>query len=164
MLEEASNQFKDELKEIADHCVVDDKDFIRIYHDHLGIKNETLIAYQHQYCMAKYVVDHQIIQLTNVDINPHQIDTDSVNWDYLIYVERTKVEDNLANRLTATQAAQTQIDCLSNSFKVNNMFGYRIAMNVLYFYLDVPSDVKETEANKVLNKNVAFAVEINKCR
>lgn len=163
MMEEARNQFKDELKEIAEHCLVDGNDFIKIYHDHLGIKNETMVAYQHQYCMAKYVVDHQIIQLNNVDTNPHRIETDSVNCDYLLYVERGRVEEDLTNKLIATQAEQRQIDCILNGFKANNMFGYKIAMDVLYFYFDVPSDVKEDGANKVLNKRVEYGVQIKRC-
>lgn len=55
LMDEARNQFKAELKRIADHCQVDDEKFIQIYNEKLGIKNETLEAYQQEYCKTKYV-------------------------------------------------------------------------------------------------------------
>lgn len=163
MLEEARSEFKDELKEIADKCLVDNENFIKIFHDQLGIKNETLDAYQHQYCMAKYVVYNNIIQLNNVDTNPHQIDTDSVNCDLLVNVERFRIENDLTNTLIGIQTSQKQMDCLVNAFKTTNIFVLNIALKVLYFYFDVPSDVKEEEVNKVQQKLVEFTLRISAC-
>lgn len=164
MLDEARFEFKDELKKMADRCVVDDKTVIQIYNDQLGIKNETLVAYQHQYCMAKYVVDNQIIQVDNVDINPHHIDTDSINCVSLLAIERETAENDLKNHLIASQFSQRRIDCILNVSKTNDVFGHQIAFKLLHFYFAVPDDVIETENNKAQEKFIGFIREVINCR
>lgn len=48
------------------------------------IFNKTLEDRQQKYCMAKYTIDNQLLELCNVDINPYEIDTGSANCDNIV--------------------------------------------------------------------------------
>ncbi len=149
-LEETRNQFEDVLKEIAVECLVDDENFVKIFNKSLGINNEILEAYQQQYCLAKYVVDNQILKLENVDINPHHIDPESVNCNYIIDLERIKIEKEYGK----TPAAGS-LDCHMEAFRLNNMFGYKVAKNILRDSdLNIPIDDLE-------NHNIRLNVKVN---
>ncbi len=161
-LEDTRSLFKDDLEDIARQCLVDDKNFVKIFNDVLGIKNETLVAYQHEYCMAKYVVDNDLLEVNNLDINPQRIDTNNVNCDYIIDVERSKTEKELSDKLSATPEGQRSLSCVLNAFRSGNMFGYKIALIVLN-NLDVTSEVKVEQSNKISVKLGEFAMSTFMC-
>lgn len=156
-LEETRSQFKDTLTEIALQCLVDDKNFVQIFNRLLGIKNETLEAYQRRYCMTKYVVDRQILKLENVDINPHQIDTDSVDCDDIMDDEQSEIGKSLGKtdkkelnkNLSPTE--QRDLDCNMDVYRRDNLFDLKVALKVIY-YLDIPSQVKKVERNRIAAK------------
>lgn len=147
-MEEARGQFKNALKEIALQCLVVDDNFIKIFNNQL--KNETSEAHEHEYCMAKYVVDNQLLELNNVDLNQHQIDTESVDCD-IIDVEQSKTERELIGKLSATEAGQRSSDCVMNAYRNGNMFGWKVALKALN-YLDITNQVKEVQTNRVSKK------------
>lgn len=162
-LENTKSQFKDMLEEIAVQCHVDDKNFVKLFNEALGIKNETLEAHQNEYCMAKYVfVDNQLLEVNNVDINPHRIETNSVNCEYLIDIERSNAEKELSDKLSATETGQSSLNCVVNAFRSGNMFNYRVALKVLGT-LDITSQEKERETNKISKKISEFVLTTVAC-
>lgn len=162
LLEEARNQFKAELKRIADHCLVDDEKFIQIYHNNLGIKNETLVAHQQEYCKTKYVVDNQIVQLNNVDLNPHKIDPESVNCDSILAPERSKFEREVIAKNSDVTARH--LDCILKNFRNRDITGLLWASAVLSYYVVVPVDEKRQEVNKAAEKLNEYFVAGRRCR
>lgn len=162
-IEDTRSEFKDMLEKIAVQCFVDENNFVKIFNELLGIKNETLEAYQNQYCLAKYAfVDHQLFELNNVDINPHHIDTNSVNCENLLAIERSNAEKELKDRLSATETGQRSLDCIVNAFRSGNMFDSRVALKVLST-LDITSQEKERETNKISQKLSEFILTSVTC-
>lgn len=162
-LEETSSEFKDMLEQIAVQCLVDESNFVKIFNENLGIKNETLAAHQNQYCLAKYaLVDNQLLEVSIVENNPHHIDTNSVNCEHLIDIERSNAEKELKDKLSATETGQRSLDCVMNAFRNGNMFDSRVALKVLST-LDVTSQEKKRETNKISKKLSAFALTTFTC-
>ncbi len=161
-LEQTKEQLNDELKGIANQCLVDDEKFVRFFNENFGPRDETLELYQREYCLAKYVVDNRLLELTNVNLNPHYIDLDRINCDSIIDVERSKTENELSDKLSATEAGRGSMDCVMNAFKSADAFGYKIAFIVLN-NVNVTSEVKEVERIKITKKLDEFAFSTSLC-
>lgn len=161
-LEETRSQFKADLENIAIQCETDDKNFINIFHDNLGIKNETLEAFQHQYCLTKYAMDNKFLELDNVEMNPHHIDLESVNCDYIVDVEKSKNEKELSDKLSSTPAGGRSSDCILKAFRSNKVFGWNVSLQVLN-YLDVARETKEREMNRIGEKIGEYVLSSFSC-
>ncbi|KAG4073193.1 hypothetical protein HA402_002582 [Bradysia odoriphaga] len=141
-LNKTRNKFKKMLKEIAVGCVSDDTNFIKIFNYVLGIVGETLVAQQQEYCLTKYVVDNKLLELKNVDINPHHIDHESVNCDHIVDVERNKTKKDFRDKLSAISNVKESLDSVMEAFKNHKGFDWLVALKLLNS-LDIPSQVRE---------------------
>lgn len=122
-LKEANNQLDEVLKEITVKCKADES--------HTKIFNETWEDYQHDYCVAKYAIDNQLVELKKVDINPHHIDTNSFNCTKIVNIERSKTEKQYSDKMSATENGQRSLDCVINEFRNGNMFDWKVASTLI---------------------------------
>lgn len=145
---EARKEFKAVLVEVAVHyCEADQKQFINIFRDVFGEKNETTEASQYEYCLAKYAVENNYLELGNVDLNPHKIDAESVNCDNIVADERGKAEREIRNIISVLQGSNGSMDCVLNAYRSSNAFGWQVTVKVLD-YLDFSKETNESETDK----------------
>lgn len=142
-LVEARNEFTELLEKIAVHCQADKQKFINIFQTVLGIKNETLEAFQTVYCLAKYATDNNLLDMVNVKMNPHNIDTESVNCDGIVDVEKSKAEREIRTIISGMSTASRSLDCIMDAYKSSETVRFQIALKVLH-YLDFPKETKES--------------------
>lgn len=122
-LKEANDQVQDVLKEIKVKCGTVGSNTTNY--------NNTLDDYQYDYCMVKYAIDHQLVELENIEINPHLIDTDSVNCTNIVNIERSKTEKKYSDKMSATETDQKSLDCAMNEFRNVNMFDWKVASGLI---------------------------------
>ncbi len=146
-LNETRNDFKNVLKEISAQCVPDETNFIKIFSYVLGLKNDTLEDHQQEYCLAKYLVDNKLLEMKYRDINPHLIDSESVNCDHIIAVERSKIEKEFRDKLSEISSDQSALDSVMIDFNSHRGFDWLIAFRFLN-YLDIPSQVREFRSDR----------------
>lgn len=93
-------------------------------------KNPTLEDHQLKYCMVKYAMDNQLLELSDdFDVNPHRIDTETVNCTDIITSERNKAETKFRDQTSGG-------DCAINEFRNGAIFDWKVAKFVLKgFYL-----------------------------
>lgn len=143
LMEETRSQFKNVLKQIAVQCAFDDRNFIKVFSNILGIQNETAEAYQHEFCLAKYAIDNNLVELKGVDTNPHHIDPESVNCTGIIDIERNKLENQFREKVSALSLVrQSYFDTVKDSYKNHKGFDWQVAFKFLN-YLDIHSQVRE---------------------
>lgn len=150
-LDETRNELKQNLEQIATQCHTDDKNFISIFNVHLGIKNETLEVLRYEYCTAKYIADNKFLEMGNVEINPHHIDTESVNCDNVIDMDRSKEENGLSDKLPAQEK-----ECIMNAYKNDKIYELIIALKVAN-NLEFSRESRNLEINRISQKMTVFA-------
>lgn len=153
-LDDTRKEFKDGLNKIAVQCAADDKNFKTIFNTAMGIKNETWVAYQRIYCLAKYVGDHKLLDLHDVDINPLLIDPEGVDCDYIIEVERTESDKALKEKFQSDNSIYAP--CILRMYAVDYgkgsyWFGRYVSEKVLRF-LKMPEQVKQREIDRINDK------------
>lgn len=141
--EDISNQYAHVTKAAKVLCVTDESD--------TTVFNQTLEAHQHQYCMAKYAIDKQLSELINVDINPNHIDPDSVNCDNIVKAELREAENEYSSKVSTIEADHGSSKCAMYEFRRGNMFGWRVALKVLYFF-NISDKIITAESNRVYRK------------
>ncbi len=161
-LQETRNEFKNDLKKIASQCVADDTPFIEIFNEQLGIKNESLTMAQYDYCLAMYVSDKNVLDLGMVDINPHRIDTDSVDCNEIIDVDKSKSEKDLIEKTTATVTSQSAVMCIRDSYRSDTVYDYSAALKVVN-KLNFTRHTKEVEVNRISQKVGEFTMSVFAC-
>lgn len=132
-------EMKDMSDSIYDQCAADKNNITTIH-------NETI--HQYEYCMAKYAIDNQLLELKDVNINPNRINTESVNCTNIIDAERREAENDYRDRMSAIESDHDSLDCAMNEFRRYNMFGWRVALKVLVFLISGP----KPEVSKVGEK------------
>lgn len=115
------------------------------------IFNKTL----EEYCMAKYTIDNQLLELNNVDINPYEIDTGSVNCDNIVDTERRKYEKEYSDEISATETGRRLLDCIMKEYRNGNMAGCKIALKILHFS-GMSIQVQKGEVNRINKKIEGF--------
>lgn len=162
-LQSARNALRDDLKTVMSHCETNDARFSTIFDSYLGIKNETLEVLQQDYCLAKYVADNKIVDLKNIDLNPHQIDTgSSLNCNQIVDRLRNDAEKELADKISTLPKGQRILGCVMNAFQNGKVFDSGVALKVLY-NLDVPTELKESEKVKLSQKLSEFGLATFTC-
>lgn len=141
-LNELNNQFYNVTEEAEVKCSADE--------NRNEIFNRTLEANRIEYCKVSYV--KQLLELINVDIDPHQ--TKSVNCEVIIDVERSKTEKEYSDRISATENSQS-LDCVMNEFRTVNMSDWMLASTVAK---DLSSHDGEQATNKTKKKLNKFLV------
>lgn len=161
-LETTRNEFKQELEKIASHCHTDDKNFIKLFSDNLGMKNGSLAVAQYEYCLAKYAVDHKVLELGNVEMNPQQIDEDGVDCDHIIDLDKRKNEKMLTDKASATSQGSGSTSCVIDSYRSLKIYDWAVALKVIN-NLDFSRETKKVEANRITEKIATFALSIFAC-
>lgn len=143
-LDESASELREDLRNIALQCDTDGNTFIEAFNDFLGIKNVTLSALQHNYCLATYAAKKKLLPLENVELNPKGIETTNVNCDAIIQEEHERVEKDIRLQLGDKPNV---VNCIMEEFKNKNFYDDEIRLLVLN-YLEFPKEIKEAEAVK----------------
>lgn len=152
------NNFKQHLKEISTECRVAEDKFISTFRGAFE-NNETLIAWETDYCLAKYVTDRNILTLVDVNLNPKNIEIKNLNCTFVIEEEVRKVEEEFSRTIAARGDSPTATSCLMNLYKKNKICDLDFAAVVLG-KLAIPSETKSVELNKI---NELRSVLSSKC-
>lgn len=161
-LEVTRNEFKQELKKIAAHCQTDDKDFVKIFNDNLGIKNDSVEAAQDEYCLVKYAVDKKVLELGNLDMNPQNIDSNSVDCDHIIDIDKRKKEKELTDRSFMRLQEHPSMSCIEDNYRNMKVYDWGIALKLIN-KLDFSRETKEAEINKIFEKIGKFILSVRTC-
>ncbi|XP_037033988.1 uncharacterized protein LOC119072795 [Bradysia coprophila] len=152
----------EDLKGIMSHCDTNDESFLAIFNDYLGNKNETLAVLQEDYCVSKYVADNKILDLTDVELNPSQIDIENLNCNQMVEKLRNDSEKELSDKISTLPHGQKILVCVMDAYKINKIFDTGIALKVLY-NLDVPKDIKEAEKVRLTQILSGFGLATFNC-
>ncbi|KAG4075475.1 hypothetical protein HA402_015128 [Bradysia odoriphaga] len=157
-------QLKHELENIALQCQVDDKNFVELFNYDLGIRNETLAALQHSYCVTKSSVDNRILELENYEPNPYGISTDDINCTSIIDIDRINAEKGFADRYITTAEEMAAKDCIMQLYRNEKRYEWVAAFRVLQ-NIDLVRKTKESDLIRVLEKlnNSSFFNSIYDC-
>ncbi len=161
-LEATRYDFIEELLKMARHCDTNENDFIKLFHEKLGIKNNTSVMVEYEYCLAKYAADNEALEMGDVEINPHKIDPDSVDCKHIIDVDRRENEMRLTNKITTTDSLQRSSSCIMKAYRSNKVYDMSVASKVLS-KLDFFRETKTIETNKIMEKSSEFAMLISNC-
>lgn len=160
-LETTRSKFKQELESIASNCQIDQKDFVKLFNRNLGIKNDTLEMVQYEYCLAKYIVDNNVLELDNVEMNPQHITPDSVDCDSIIDADKRKIEEGL-NGKGSEKLSQRSMSCIVDSYRSMKMYDWSAVAKVLQLF-EVPREQMEVGFNRIVIKNLEFASSLAIC-
>ncbi|CRK92413.1 CLUMA_CG005972, isoform A [Clunio marinus] len=156
---------RETIKGILDNAAVfcnSDATYAGLFDKYLGLKNESLSALQSHYCMAKYVIDEEIIDVGNVNINPSNIDTAAANCDTVISNAKAEVEAQLRDKYKEQNLSQSKINCIMRSFRRNKMFENSIALGALE-NLEISLETKRENKERVENKMESFVTGVFGC-
>lgn len=141
-LGEARKELTDSLEKIVADCPTDKEKFINIFHIALAIKNDTLGAQQTEYCLAKYTVDNNLLELGDAKVwNVHNINPESVDCDGIIAVEKSDSEREVRSVIGVMPNVGKYLDCIMDLYRAGDTFDNQAALKVLTF-LDVGNDTK----------------------
>lgn len=154
------NELRQDLIKTATQCETNEVDFIAIFNEFLGIKNETLSALEHKYCFAKYAADNELLPLQNIDLNPNGIVTTYIDCKAIIKKERRQHERNAREKVKARNPEAA--NCVMEAYNTKNVFNTYIIMSVLD-YVELPKETKDVESNLVTDKFADFAGAVMVC-
>lgn len=153
-LEEARNELTKDLEKIVVDCPTNKEKFRNIFHIPLAIKNDTLEAHQTEYCLAKYAVDNELLELDDAKVwNPHNITPESVDCDNIVAAERISSEREVGNVIGSMPNVGKHLECIMDLYRTGKTFNNHVSFKVLTF-LDLP---KETKASLGSSHSVAFS-------
>lgn len=161
-LQSTRQALKEDLKSILIQCDTNDDAFIAIFHDYLGYKNETLEVLQQDYCLAKYVADNKIVDLSNVELNPGRIDTANIDCNPMVEKLRNDSEKELSDKIFSLPKGQSILRCVMDAYKKGGIFDAGVALKVLY-NLDVPKGVKDGDKDRLTQKLSGFGLATYTC-
>lgn len=130
-LKETRSQLRQDLESIAAECKVDDTNFVKLFHKNLGIRNESLEVLEYEYCITKYCVDNEFLELGNYVMNPNNITTDNINCTSIIAVDRKKAEQEFADEYITTTEAEEAKDCMMQLYRTEQQYEWFVALKVL---------------------------------
>ncbi|KAG4075710.1 hypothetical protein HA402_003535 [Bradysia odoriphaga] len=161
-LESSRAQLKQELESVALRCEVDVKDFLQLFNTNLGVRNETLAALQHDYCVTKFCVDTKILESEHYELNPYNISTDDVNCTYIIDIDRHNAEKEFADEYITTPETIAAKDCIMEVYRNEKRYEFFAALNVLGNVV-FARKTKEADVTKVTEKltDPSFGQSIN---
>lgn len=153
------NDFRVELEEIASHCQIDSRSFIKIFNGYLGVKDESLDMVKQEYCLVKYVADNKIVDLGNVETNSKNIDHDTVICDGIVEADRRKTEGEVMEKITDKEV----LSCATDYYMSNKIYDSIVGLEVLR-KVDLPAEAKEVETNRLTDNLVQFFEALYSCR
>lgn len=158
-INETRKELRRDLVKVALRCETDEKNFIAIFNEILE-KNLTLSKLEHNYCLAKYAADNELLQLNKAELNPDGIITTNLNCTAIINKSRRRWETHVSKEINVTEPES--INCYMETYKNVNVFNTIITGKVLN-YLDFSKETKEAELQKIADKFASFASIINYC-
>lgn len=153
------NDLKNNLEEIANECKYPKDKFLELFQGAF-MNNETLIAMESTYCLAKYVTDNEVLTLRDVNLNPHNINTDNLNCSIVIEEERRKDEERFRDNMTLRD--QTAIACVMNVYTENEVFYLDFAEMVLD-KSEISEEMKRSEKDKINLKRAILSFPFKSC-
>lgn len=136
-LDEITRRLRDvriTIKDILDNASTNcdsDHTFAGLYNNYLGIKNETLVVLQNNYCYAKFAVDEKLIEIGDLNINPGNINIAAVNCNQIVSEQKTIIIATIIEKYNKKNVPQHQIDCVLNAFSEGKAVEKSIALEVL---------------------------------
>lgn len=153
------NEMKKNLKEIAAECHTPENELVSLYRGAFE-NNETLIAMESNYCVAKYVSDRNILDLVDVDLNPNDIEIKHLNCSVVMEEEMRKDEEKFRKTITVRDSAA--VSCIMKLYKEKGVFDLDFAWTVLG-KLEMPSEQKRSERDKMNEEFEYLSVSFLKC-
>lgn len=150
-LETVRSQLKQHLESIALKCKVDDESFVKLFHQNLGIRNETLEFLQYEYCISKYCLDNKFLEMENYVINPNNITTDDINCTSIIDIDRKKAEKEFDDEYLTTPERIEVKSCIMQAYTDEKLYEWNLALKVLGNEVNAKR-TKETDVIKVTEK------------
>lgn len=163
-LNETRNELQQRLEEVAWECKADNKTFILIFSAILGIEDDTVKTVQLNYCSAKYVAENKLLNfvLDGYDLNPHHIDTMSINCSKIIENKRNEFEKDFVG-LEASKG-RTLAECVRHAYEKGRFFDYSIALEVLSLgNLKLSKEMKESELLRLTHGKARYFVSASFC-
>lgn len=151
------------METIANDCsIVGTENFVKLFHDNLGIRNESCEVVEYEYCLAKYAVDNKVLELDGVEMNPQHIDSESVDCENIIEVDKRKSEKDLVDKASSTVTGERAISCLVNKYRDSNIYDWNVALKVVN-KLDFSRGSRQVQAYRSTKKIAEFALSIFTC-
>lgn len=135
------NELQTDLKEIAVKCKASEEEFVSLFRKAFE-SNETLIAMESTYCMAKYVTEQGVLDLADVNLNPHNIRIENLNCTVVMADEICKDEKRIRDHITLRD--EGAVACLMNVYKEKKVVELDFAALVLRD-LEMPVEVKKLQ-------------------
>lgn len=133
------NELKKDFKEIAAECQASEEKFITVFQGAFE-NNETLIAMETKYCLAKNAIEKGILTLPDVNLNPDNININNLNCSIVMAEELRKDEKRFRELITLRD--EGAIACLMNNYRENKIFDLVFAATVLRD-LKMPTETKQ---------------------
>ncbi|XP_037050196.1 uncharacterized protein LOC119084356 [Bradysia coprophila] len=153
------NEMRTNLKEIAVKCRASEDEFVSLFRK-VFENNETLIAMESTYCLAKYVTDKEILDLPDVNLNPNNIKIKNLNCSIVVEEEMRKDEERVRDHITLRDEAA--VACLMNVYKENKIFELAFAALVLRD-LEMPAETKQIQRSKYDVKRAHLSAPFINC-
>lgn len=163
-LNDSRNELQQRLEEVASKCKADNKTFILIFSAILGIEDDTVKTVQLNYCSAKYVVENHLLNfvLDDFELNPHRIDTKSINCTEIIENKRNEFEKEFVD-LEASKG-RTLAECVRHAYEKCRLFDNSIALEVLSLSnLKLSKEMRESELFRLNKGKARYFVSASFC-
>lgn len=158
----AIDELKQKLEKISLRCQVH-RSFVLLFQQSLTIKNNSLVAVQRDYCLTEYVANNFLLNLTDVQLNPYNLETDNVNCANIIGNELRDDMQKTCDAVYKSGAESAEnLHCAVNVYKNNKMFDWVTAWKVSEI-VDMPTFTKYVRF-RVFSKIVEISMLISECK
>ena len=101
-----------------------------LFSEILQIKNDSFAVLSENYCTAEYIKEINIIDMTDVDVNPNKINTTSIDCIAIIQRKREENESAIQEIYKTAEFLESTIECVTQKQKEVKMFDVSLALLV----------------------------------
>jgi len=143
---ELRSQQRDILTKAAAKCR-SDPTYAGLFDEILGI-NSSQVVFQHDWCLSKYVMENEFVNLNGVNLNPMRLDTTSIDCSSVIVSRKEENERQLIRAFQTIGFSPDAIGCILEKYRLEQIFGKNMAKDVIV-RSNMRDDVKKSEDWKI---------------
>lgn len=138
------------FKETADKCQSDPK-YGGAFDEEIG---SATLSSEEKYCIIKHVIDQKAIDLKNVNVNPDDISTESLDCDATIRDRKTKSQNEYFKAIDSEEKIPLRVKtCMKSLYDSQNIFENEIA-EISLELVDLPRESRSTN-QEILKQDLA---------
>lgn len=159
------NKNKEDLKNVLNGAAMacnSDLAWGGIFDDILGLKNTSHAVLERDYCYLKISLDENLVDLGDIDRNPGNLDTSTIDCDKVVSNRKAEIESQLRKKYSEMGISGNKADCVLDKLNERKFVDTTIALETLE-RLDLDPSVRARNKNKLSESLQAGIMGIINC-